>query len=103
MADPQVQIGGSQPIDEGDVEMEGGNDGAEVIEVGESGAAGGAAEEEEKPAQRATFVEYAVLPPLIANAIRISNSMLTLPQLPQIPHGRAPHRQRRSSNPPDSA
>lgn len=59
MANPQVQIGGSQPIDEGDIEMEGGNDGAEVIEVGESGAAGGATEEEEKPAQRVTFVEYA--------------------------------------------
>ncbi len=59
MADPVVQIGGSQPIDEGDVEMEGRNDGAEVIEVGESGAAGGATDEEDKPAQRVTFIEYA--------------------------------------------
>ncbi|KAL8927517.1 MAG: hypothetical protein Q9208_002322 [Pyrenodesmia sp. 3 TL-2023] len=58
MADPQVQIGASQSIDEGDVVMEGGNDGAEVVEVGESGAAGGAAQEEEKPAQRVRFVDY---------------------------------------------
>ncbi|KAL8891261.1 MAG: hypothetical protein Q9205_002412 [Flavoplaca limonia] len=61
MADPQVQVGGSGPADQDDVEMQGGDEGAEVIEVGETvgdnGAEGGSAEED-KPAQRVTFIDY---------------------------------------------
>lgn len=61
MADPEVRLRGSGPADEGDVEMQGGDESAEVIEVGETmgedGAAEGGAAEEEKPAQRVTFVE----------------------------------------------
>ncbi|KAL8704623.1 MAG: hypothetical protein Q9201_002209 [Fulgogasparrea decipioides] len=61
MAEPEVRIGGVDAGDEGDVEMQGGDDSAEVLEVGETGAAedGAAAPEgEEKPAQRVTFVDY---------------------------------------------
>ncbi|KAL9033294.1 MAG: hypothetical protein Q9180_006023 [Flavoplaca navasiana] len=61
MADPQVQVGGSGPADQDDVEMQGGDEGAEVVEVGETvgdnGAEGGSAEED-KPAQRVTFIDY---------------------------------------------
>ena len=61
MAKPEVHIGsrsGNDPSNEGDVEMQGGDDGDEVLEVPETGtAAGGAAEEEEKPTPRITFVE----------------------------------------------
>lgn len=58
MADPEVQIAGREPANEGDIEMEGGDDGADVVEVGESvAAADGAADEDEKPTQRVTFVE----------------------------------------------
>ena len=63
MADPQVQVGGSGPADYDDVEMQGGDEGAEVIEVGETvgdNGAGGSAEDD-KPAQRVTFIEYAFL------------------------------------------
>ncbi|KAL8783936.1 MAG: hypothetical protein Q9213_004266 [Squamulea squamosa] len=62
MADPEVRVGGSGPADEGDVEMAGGDEGAEVIEIpevgGEDTVAEGGAAEEEKPAQRVTFVDY---------------------------------------------
>ncbi|KAI4274109.1 MAG: hypothetical protein LQ337_004162 [Flavoplaca oasis] len=61
MADPQVQVGGSGPADQDDVEMQGGEEGAEVIEVGETvednGVEGGSAEED-KPAKRVTFIDY---------------------------------------------
>lgn len=62
MADPQVQLGGSGSADQDDVEMQGGDDGAEVVDVGETvgeDAVEGDAAEEDKPAQRVTFVEYA--------------------------------------------
>ncbi|KAL8775301.1 MAG: hypothetical protein Q9209_000308 [Squamulea sp. 1 TL-2023] len=62
MADPEVRLGGSGLADEGDVEMAGGDEGAEVIEipdvVGEDTVAEGGAAEEEKPAQRVTFIDY---------------------------------------------
>ncbi|KAL8834828.1 MAG: hypothetical protein Q9170_003570 [Blastenia crenularia] len=60
MADPQVQIGSrGDAANEGDVEMQGGDDGDEVLEIPEtSAAAGGAPEEEEKPTQRVTFIDY---------------------------------------------
>ncbi|KAL8674795.1 MAG: hypothetical protein Q9168_000776 [Polycauliona sp. 1 TL-2023] len=61
MADPQVQLGGSGPTDQDDVEMQGDDEGAEVIDVGEAAgedAAEGGAVEEDKPAQRVTFVDY---------------------------------------------
>ncbi|KAL8732025.1 MAG: hypothetical protein Q9166_002977 [cf. Caloplaca sp. 2 TL-2023] len=62
MADPEVRVGSSGAADEGDVEMQGADESAEVIEVGDNGpgedvTAGGPAEEE-KPAQRVTFVDY---------------------------------------------
>ena len=62
MADPQVQLGGSGPADQDDVEMQGGDDGAEVVDVGEiadDDAVEGGGAEEDKPAQRVTFIEYA--------------------------------------------
>ncbi|KAL8938667.1 MAG: hypothetical protein Q9211_003099 [Gyalolechia sp. 1 TL-2023] len=54
MAEPQVQIGsGSNPVDEGDVEMQGGDNGGDVVEVAETGAAAeGVPDQEEKPTQR---------------------------------------------------
>ncbi|KAL8943502.1 MAG: hypothetical protein Q9216_001037 [Gyalolechia sp. 2 TL-2023] len=60
MADPQVQIGSSSnPINEGDVEMQGGDNGDQVVEVAETGAAvEGVTDQEEKPAQRVTFIDY---------------------------------------------
>ncbi|KAL8682292.1 MAG: hypothetical protein Q9186_001661 [Xanthomendoza sp. 1 TL-2023] len=62
MADPEVRVGGNGPADEGDVEMQGDDEGAEVVEVGENNggdaAADGGAAEEEKPAQRVTFIDY---------------------------------------------
>ncbi|KAI4280803.1 MAG: hypothetical protein L6R38_004165 [Xanthoria sp. 2 TBL-2021] len=61
MADPQVQLGGSGSADQDDVEMQGGDDGAEVVDVGETvgeDAVEGDAAEEDKPAQRVTFVDY---------------------------------------------
>lgn len=59
MADPQVQIGsGSNPVNEDDVEMQGGDDGGEVVEVAETGAAAGEVpDQEEKPTERVTFIE----------------------------------------------
>ncbi|KAL9002818.1 MAG: hypothetical protein Q9188_004280 [Gyalolechia gomerana] len=59
MADPQVQIGsGSNPVNEDDVEMQGGDDGGEVVEVAETGAtAGEVPDQEEKPTERVTFIE----------------------------------------------
>lgn len=57
--DPQVQIGsGSNQVNEGDVEMQGGDDGDDVVEVAENGAAAGGVPEEEKPAERVTFIDY---------------------------------------------
>ncbi|KAL8737838.1 MAG: hypothetical protein Q9181_001280 [Wetmoreana brouardii] len=62
MAEPEVRIGSVDAGDEGDVDMQGGDDSAEVIEVGETGAAEDGAtaapDGEEKPAQRVTFVDY---------------------------------------------
>ncbi|CAO1603411.1 hypothetical protein XANCAGTX0491_006999 [Xanthoria calcicola] len=55
MADPQVQVGGGGTADQDDVEMQGGDEGPEVGEtVGEEGDAA----EEDKPAQRVTFIDY---------------------------------------------
>ncbi|KAL8973665.1 MAG: hypothetical protein Q9197_002092 [Variospora fuerteventurae] len=60
MADPEVQISGGNPPVEADVEMEGGEDGPDVTEIGSRGSAAGgaAAEEDDKPAPRLTFVDY---------------------------------------------
>ncbi|KAI4148720.1 MAG: hypothetical protein LQ341_001495, partial [Variospora aurantia] len=60
MADPEVQISGGKPPVEADVEMEGDEDGPEVTEIGSRGSAvgGAAAEEDDKPAPRLTFVDY---------------------------------------------
>ncbi|KAL9603489.1 MAG: hypothetical protein Q9219_001176 [cf. Caloplaca sp. 3 TL-2023] len=59
MAEPQVQIGGGA-ANEGDVEMQGGDEGGDdAIEVAETAdPAAEAPTEEEKPAQRVTFVDY---------------------------------------------
>lgn len=101
MADPQVQVGGGGTADQDDVEMQGGDEGPEVGEtVGEEGDAA----EEDKPAQRVTFIEYDLLLTFPDQLIAITSLLLTRStQLPQIPHDRAPHRQRRRSNPPDGA
>ncbi|KAL8949173.1 MAG: hypothetical protein Q9222_004705, partial [Ikaeria aurantiellina] len=57
MADPEVRLGAGGPPAEGDVEMQAGDD--EVMEVGETNTGEGAtAIEDEKPAQRITFVDY---------------------------------------------
>ncbi len=57
MADPQVQVGGGGTADQDDVEMQGGDEAAEVVEVGETVGEEGDAAEEDKPAQRVTFIE----------------------------------------------
>lgn len=58
MADPQVQIGsGSNQVNEGDVEMQGGDEGDELVEVAENSAAA-VLDQEEKYAERVTFIEY---------------------------------------------
>lgn len=66
MADPEVRISGGAAEESGDVEMQGG-DGADVMEVGETGADDAPGEdvgedetaaEAEKPAARITFVDY---------------------------------------------
>ena len=66
MTEPEVRISTGVLGDSGDVEMQGG-DSADVVEVGETGAADAlgedieeddAAGEAEKPAARVTFVEY---------------------------------------------
>lgn len=62
MAEPEVRISAGAPEDQGDVEMQGGDD---VIEVGETGADDAPSEdvedetamETEKTAPRVTFVE----------------------------------------------
>ncbi|KAL8689935.1 MAG: hypothetical protein Q9218_004513, partial [Villophora microphyllina] len=82
MAEPEVRIGGTDPGDEGDVEMQGGDDGAEVSEVAETGAGqdgttGAAADEEEKPAQRVTFVDY-LKSPMISLLIGTGTSQTQL-------------------------
>lgn len=65
MAEPEVRISGGIADELGDVEMQGG-DGADVMEVGETGADDAPGEEvaddetgmeAEKPAARVTFVE----------------------------------------------
>lgn len=64
MAEPEVRISGGIADDSGDVEMQGG-DGADVLEVGETGADDAPGEEgedetameAEKSAARVTFVE----------------------------------------------
>ncbi|CAL8580945.1 hypothetical protein XPA_006659 [Xanthoria parietina] len=58
MADPQVQVGGGGTADQDDVEMQGGDEAAEVVEVGETVGEEGDAAEEDKPAQRVTFIDY---------------------------------------------
>ncbi|KAI4230438.1 MAG: hypothetical protein L6R36_000067 [Xanthoria steineri] len=58
MADPQVQVGGGGTADQDDVEMQGGDEGADVVEVGETVGEEGDAAEEDKPAQRVTFIDY---------------------------------------------
>lgn len=70
MAEPEVHIGGADAGDEGDVEMQGGDQSADVVEISETGttqdrATGAAAKEDEKSAQRVTFVEYAWTPTII--------------------------------------
>lgn len=79
MADPEVQISGGKPPVEADVEMEGDEDGPEVTEIGSRGSAvgGAAAEEDDKPAPRLTFVEYAV--PLCS--LKSANSTCSLAYL----------------------
>ncbi|KAL8806762.1 MAG: hypothetical protein Q9182_001160 [Xanthomendoza sp. 2 TL-2023] len=57
MADPEVHVSGNGPADEGDVEMQGADEGAEAVEVGENNGEDAAAEEE-KPAPRVTFIDY---------------------------------------------
>ena len=61
MADPEVHVGGRGPADGGDVEMQGGDDRPEAIEIGDTveddAGEEGEPTEEEKPAQRVTFVE----------------------------------------------
>ena len=63
MADPEVRILGGVADDSGDVEMQGGGDGADVLEVGETGADDAPGEEDdtaveaERPATRTSFVE----------------------------------------------
>ncbi|KAL8804967.1 MAG: hypothetical protein Q9200_005613 [Gallowayella weberi] len=57
MTDPEVHVSGNGPADEGDVEMQGADEGAEVVEVGENNGEDAAAEEE-KPAPRVTFIDY---------------------------------------------
>ena len=60
MAEPEVRISGSGGGgDEGDVEMQGGDEDVEVMETGAAEDGTGATQEEEKPSQRVTFVEYA--------------------------------------------
>lgn len=66
MAEPEVRISGGVADESGDVEMQGG-DGADVMEVGETGADDAPGEdvvaddetatEAEKPTTRVTFVE----------------------------------------------
>lgn len=65
MAEPEVRISGGVADESGDVEMQGG-DGADVLEVGETGADDAPGEEigedetameAEKPTARVTFVE----------------------------------------------
>ena len=64
MADPEVRILGGVADDSGDVEMQGGGDGGDVLEVGETGADDAPGEEDEtaaleaeRPATRTSFVE----------------------------------------------
>ena len=66
MADPEVRISGGVADDSGDVEMQGGGDGADVMEVGETGADDAPGEEDEttttaveaeRRATRTSFVE----------------------------------------------
>ena len=63
MADPEVRILGGVADDSGDVEMQGGGDGADVMEVGETGGDDAPGEEDEtavepeRPATRTNFVE----------------------------------------------
>ncbi|KAL8971460.1 MAG: hypothetical protein Q9183_001050 [Haloplaca sp. 2 TL-2023] len=59
MAEPEVRIGGpGGGGDEGDVEMQGGDEDVEVMETGAAEDGTGATQEEEKPAQRVTFIDY---------------------------------------------
>lgn len=73
MADPEVRISSNAADESGDVEMQGGDGSADVVEVGETGAADApgeempaedpmAAIEVEKPAARLTFAEWVVSP-----------------------------------------
>lgn len=64
MAESEVRIGGADAGEEGDVEMQGGDQSDDVVEISKTGASqdgttGAAADGGEKPAQRMTFVEYA--------------------------------------------
>ncbi|KAL8912403.1 MAG: hypothetical protein Q9171_002589 [Xanthocarpia ochracea] len=62
MADPEVHVGARGPADGDDVEMQGGDGRPEVIEIGDTveddAVEEGEPTEEEKPAQRVTFVDY---------------------------------------------
>ena len=73
-----MRIGAANAGDDADIEMQGGNDDIEVLEVGETGAGEGSNEEgaappaeDEKPAERTTFVECAFLgmPPSRSNRV----------------------------------
>ena len=64
MADPEVRILGGVADDSGDVEMQGGGDSGDVMEVGETGGDDAPGEEDEttaveaeRPATRTSFVE----------------------------------------------
>lgn len=103
MADPQVHIGDSAQatIDDGDLEMLVANDGADLAEVGETGAGEErtAPQEEEKPPERTTFTEYTSNSLSAWNLEHPKNQA----QIPQIPYDRAPYRLRRRSSAPQSS
>ncbi|KAL9578359.1 MAG: hypothetical protein Q9212_005769 [Teloschistes hypoglaucus] len=82
MAEPEVRIGGADAGEEGDVEMQGGDQSDDVVEVSKSDAAqdgttGAAAEGGEKPAQRVTFVDY-LKSPIISLVVGTGSSQTTL-------------------------
>ena len=93
MADPEVRISvGDSGVNENDIQMQGG-DSADIIEVGETGVAGGDGVGEEEtmtieedwPAARVAFVEY-VRYTVLKRSIGLAYSCHS--QLSQIPNRR---------------